>query len=320
MFYPNDFDDFESLPSADERVFSKANGFLQAVLPVVGKAVLGAVAAEGASRLFGSGSSSPGVEKSTMATWAPWQRDLAENQLYPSLRQPADQSRNQMYMQSLAALEEWSKNLAQQPDQSDLNMQMEDFLSERLGGIDYENYFRKTVQDPLLKMFRESVMPDISRRYSQSGFYSTQRGGAEERAREDLMDTIGRGRVSMEMEMQRDQLQAAQLALQYEAENRMKDLQELQQMLSLFSVGQTDDAYGRSIEQQRIDNIMKSLTLQGHENIAEVTEGSPGIAPDIMKLIGRFGGVGVAGSSVGSLGSSVPTAGTGSTTLEGWVG
>lgn len=83
-------------------------------------------------------------------------------------------------------------------------------LSGEAQGID--EYFRKSVQAPLLEQFQEDILPAISRRFS-GNFYGSERRRADQRAQEDVLDTLAQERSSLAYRTKTDALNRIASAL-----------------------------------------------------------------------------------------------------------
>lgn len=76
-------------------------------------------------------------------------------------------------------------------------------LSGEAQGID--EFFRESVRAPLLEDFQEEILPSISRRFS-GNFFGSDRRKADQRAQEDLLDTLAKERASLAFQARRDAL------------------------------------------------------------------------------------------------------------------
>lgn len=115
---------------------------------------------------------------------------------------------------SLAGLENWAAGLTE-PDS--LMAQAEDMLLKYLqqGPEGYQEAYKMGVSDPLKKLFTEDVLPAIGRQHSGTGFWSSERERADEKATEDLENALTTGMGQYYNQYQQNFLQALGLAPQY---------------------------------------------------------------------------------------------------------
>ncbi len=141
----------------------------------------------------------------TLPTLSPEQKKLLNEELIPFLSgidrfQPTSfgqfSDRGTAENLSLQALEGFSESLV-----SGQAGQTAAAGTEALGDIfsagprDIDEFFRQTVQDPLLEQFQEDILPGISRRFSGNSFFDTERASADQRASEELIDSLTRART-----------------------------------------------------------------------------------------------------------------------------
>jgi len=62
------------------------------------------------------------------------------------------------------------------------------------GAPGYEDWYQKTIYDPTMEQFEEETIPGIRAVYAPSGYWSSERVGSEEQAREDVLEKLVRGR------------------------------------------------------------------------------------------------------------------------------
>lgn len=305
-------------------------------------------------RLFGS---PPDTDYRQMPTQTPEQRRLMNESLIPYLEQNPGSHAGSFQSQegnqfsggmtggewaSLDALEQRALN-PQGPSQGQQFLQqsvqggnqpqartqhMERFLNEQPGEID--DYFQKTVANPLMEQFQEDILPQISRRAAGSGnFYGSDRAKADSEATEDLLSTLGRERSRMAFDAresaQNRGLQASQFTSQVESQTEMQNadrqiqaamgeagIDQDRASLELQTIAQNLSAQGIPREQRNqelakqyadflrqegardthIAQILSALGLQAQENIITVEEGSSG-------LLGSFLGGGGASAIMG---------------------
>ncbi len=64
-------------------------------------------------------------------------------------------------------------------------------------GPAFDEFFKTSVQDPLLEDFEETILPRISRRFAPSGFHGSERQQADRFAKEDLLKSLTRSRSEL---------------------------------------------------------------------------------------------------------------------------
>jgi len=104
---------------------------------------------------------------------------------------------------SLAALEERSMQMAMPGANANFDeagntlRSLMDFKGQT---ADTEGFYKTNVEQPLLERFQEEILPQISRGFGGSDFFSTERQGAEGQARGELLESLasGKERVSLD--------------------------------------------------------------------------------------------------------------------------
>jgi hypothetical protein len=187
---------------------------------------------------------------------------------------------------SLTSLEDWAKNVygggvtegGQQSQQSLVDLM-------QMGPQNIDDYFSQTVEKPMMESFQENVRPGINRQYAPSGFWSSQRGEADQRASEELIDTLGRERSRMAFGARESDLNrvlgAAGVAGQQEMGAR-DDLMGLSQM-------------GIQMQQFQTQAMLNALGLRSFENVSTVSPGQTGLFPGMIQSMAD-----PAGSSFGT--------------------
>lgn len=125
---------------------------------------------------------------------------------------------NRLQNTSLAALEEMAM---QQVGGSDSTTKAAKGAVERAASGDFdeagfEQMFKGSIQDPLIKEFREGVVPEITRRYSGNAAFGSDRLNSERMAVGELGERLGGTKADLRFKMQEASkaraLQAAGLA------------------------------------------------------------------------------------------------------------
>lgn len=158
--------------------------------------------------------------------------------------------------------------------------------------VDFEDYFLRTVRDPLLKTFREEIQPGIGRRFGGQ-FYGSERRLAEESAMEDLLDALAQGRTTLAFGTAEAQRNRAIEALGM-APNLMQPFGLGLEALGLprrLETAEREAEYGefqrrRAEEQQRLEMVLRALGVGTVENIATapvVKPGTEGLLPGLIE-------------------------------------
>lgn len=104
---------------------------------------------------------------------------------------------------SLAAIEQMALNFASPEGQQNFGAAgntlraLMDFEGQT---ADTNAFFESNIRDPLLEQFSREILPQISRSFGGSDFFSSERQGAEGLAREDLLESLvaGKERVALD--------------------------------------------------------------------------------------------------------------------------
>lgn len=151
---------------------------------------------------------------------------------------------------------------------------------------DFNDVFTQTVQNPLLETFQEDILPGISSQFA-GNFFSSDRTGIQERALENLGDTLAQERSRLSFQTQESALDRQLQALGLAPGIQQGQLGELTTLLSAGNVPreveqQLTEAerteFNRQQEQQslRINQILAALGLDATENIATAPVVLPG--------------------------------------------
>jgi hypothetical protein len=221
--------------------------------------------------LFGS---SGDVEHEQLPTMSPEQLKLMNEFLLPLLQgDELTQNFAGPAGASLTALEQWAQNVfgggvteGGQAAQGRLT----DIMNQ--GPQDIDNFFTETVQNPLLERFQEDILPGISRKFAPSGFYSSQRLQADQRAQEELIDSLTRSRADIGFRARESDLNRSagigSTLLQNELGTRGQ----------LFNLGQA----GQQSQENRATLMLQALGLRPFENVTTVTPGSTGLLQEMI--------------------------------------
>lgn len=172
----------------------------------------------------------------------------------------------------------------------------------RTGGapVDFEDYYRTSVRDPLMQEFSELVLPELTRRFGSSGAFGSDRKLAEQQATERLTKTLAGARGELAFKTHSDAanrlLQAIGLTSGVESAG-VDDLMKLIQGASLprtIQQARLTSEYGEfqrqeQQKQKRIEQVLAALGIKTRENTAIGVPGSPGLIGGILGAAGKGG-------------------------------
>lgn len=225
--------------------------------------------------LFGS---KPKVSTQSLGTLTPEQEQLFREFLGQLEVTPSTAG---LERTSLAGLEQQAMNLVG-GGPSGAETTADQTLQRQLtqGPAEFDAFFQSAIQDPLVRQFNEEILPQISRKFAPSGFFSSERLRADDRAREDLIQNLvsARAATGFDAFQQAQQNQLTALGLVPGLEGLRFD--ELEQLEALFGVGSGTGS-------QRLGLMLAALGIPMKENIATVSPGSSGFLGGIAGGIGE---------------------------------
>jgi len=202
---------------------------------------------------------------------------------------------------SLGALETLAQSLATGgPGPGATNVAANRAIQETLAdtGTDFNEFFRRTIRDPLVRDFNVDTVPGIGRRFSGS-FFGSDRLRAEGEARDTLIETLGRERARLSFDTSESakdrRLRAAEQAGGVAGGG-------ISNLVDIISGAET----GRQPEKERAEGIrdefvrredaatekagliLDLLGQQHRENIVTVDPGQEGIAGDLLAALGAI--------------------------------
>lgn len=153
------------------------------------------------------------------------------------------------------------------------------------GPQDIDRAFTESIQDPLLQDFEENILPRIGRQFG-GAFFGSERRDADARAREDLVQTLGRERARFGFEARENDLNRTLQALG---------------LLPATATGFADFAgradLGESQRRREVEErnellrlLFGGATTPTLENIATVTPGSTGALTSFLTGLGEGSG------------------------------
>ncbi len=227
---------------------------------------------------------------------------------------------------SLSALEQQAMNLANPEGDiaqtiSGAQTAFQDLLST--GPQDIDDFFTKTVQDPLLQNFERDILPSIGRNFGGTSFFGSERQEADSRAREDLLTTLTRTRASTAFGARENDLnrilgalgitgQVASAGSQTASGILGGGIQGRQLQGEKLRAEYADFVRRTGERDKRIEQILASLGLGTNENIVTpqiFEQGQEGLIGEVIAATGRVG-QGVANQFIGGGsggGTPVPT-------------
>lgn len=222
--------------------------------------------------IFGGSSD---VDYKQMDLWSPGQKRIFEN--LEALLGSGDLLQGNMggpYGASLTALEQWAQTVfgggAVTPAGEQAQTSLVDLMT--MGPQNIDEYFTQTVENPLLESFTEDIRPAINRAYAPSGFWSSQRVSADQRASEDLLDALTRGRTEMAYQARESDLNRILQAAGVGTGTEQGTVGQLMQLGGM----------GNQLQQFQTQAMLSALGLRPFENIATVTPGSTGLLQSML--------------------------------------
>lgn len=180
---------------------------------------------------------------------------------------------------SLQALEERALNLE---SPSPLNDAMQQVLLRAMNPDqavqDTSNYFETNIQAPALRSFQEQVLPQIGRSFGGADFFSSERAGADNQARQELVTALTQSRADIQYKAYEA---AQQRALQAVGLTQAGEQQQFAEEQALYSAGQDatnrqvaqrDKEYGEFVRQQEAKSqerqqLLGAISIPTKENI-----------------------------------------------------
>lgn len=169
----------------------------------------------------------------------------------------------------------------------------------------FNEFFKTTVQDPLVQQFKEEVIPGIGIKFGSNLFSSAQQDFTGKQV-ERLGETLGRERSRLAYEDRnqaiQDSLSAATAGAGIESQRFRDalagDTAAFNELLAAMGVAETERQAILQDEQMRL-NILNSLigaaTGQTVENIAVVNPGTSGLLAPLLQGAGQGAGAALAG-------------------------
>jgi len=223
--------------------------------------------------LFGS---KPKTTTSSLETLTPEQKALFESYLTQLQQTP---STSALQSTSLAGLEQYATNLVGGQGAGGAGgaagSTLQDILTS--GPADFEQYFQEAVYDPAIRQFQEETLPAISRKFAPSGFYSSERLRADERSREDLIQSLTAARAQTGYEAYQSNIENQLAALGLTPEIAGMDLEQLGLLYGIGAEGQN----------QQLALMLAALGIPMKENIVTQTAGSSGFFGGLAGGIGE---------------------------------
>lgn len=171
-------------------------------------------------------------------------------------------------------------------------------------GVD--DFFNANIRDPALESFREEVLPQIGRSFGGSNFFGSERQGADNAARDDLLKHLSRSRADITFRTDQAAKDRAIQAIGLAGEVDSLGRRDSEELLKLFAAGQ--DATGldernvgreftrflaeAGLDDTQIQQLLASINTQAIENVITVTPGSSGILGTLLSAAGAAGGFG----------------------------
>lgn len=157
--------------------------------------------------------------------------------------------------------------------------------SDSMNLDEFNTFFKGAVEDPMIRSFREEVIPELTRRFSGSAAFGSDRRQAEQQAVGRLGDSLASSRADLLFKTQeagRDRaLTAAGIApdLNRLLDNKMSS----EILLSLLSGGSVP----RTARQSNLDRALAILGIEPIENQTVVKPGTTGFLQELGRGFGQ---------------------------------
>lgn len=198
---------------------------------------------------------------------------------------------------SLEALEQRILNQGQNST-SAASAALKDIIAKRGAPVDATDFYSKNIRDPLMQDFREQILPDITRRFSGSAAFGSDRMRAEDVATRNLVTTLERGLSDVQYKSSNDAMarlmQAIGLAPGVEAggTNELLALMSgagLPRAVEQMKLAADYDEWVRAQNKgdQRVNQILAALGVKGFENVVTQTAGRKGLLEGVAPVIAK---------------------------------
>ena len=237
------------------------------------------------STLFGK---APSASTQNLGLLDPAQQQILLETLKPFLEQGLGTARTDI--PDLTSLESTSLEGLEQAALSGRGTETVDasskFLQDLLGGGQglEDEFFKTNVQDPLLESFQDEILPGISRTFA-SDFFSSDRANADERAMEELIQQLVRGKSDVALRGRGQRIEAAGLAPGADAFG----IERLLAFLQAGGVGRENERFGLEQENTRVNQLLQLLGIPTRENVVISTGGKQGLLPSLIQAGGQVG-------------------------------
>jgi len=229
------------------------------------------------------------IEKFTMDTLTPFQKEQL-NALIAKLSGATPRTfggdpnvaMSDLGQISLAGLENRALELSDPNFQTALNKQETDTLMQLL---DFEGqqgnvneFFNTNIRDPALESFQEEVLPSIGREFGGNNFFGSERRTADQRASEELIDSLTRSRADINFQERESSRNRALQALGLSTDRTRAQAEE---RFGIFGAGMEATALDErnisrqfeqflaeaGLEDDQIKMLLASLAIPQFENI-----------------------------------------------------
>lgn len=206
---------------------------------------------------------------------------------------------------SLAALEQLSINAAQ-PQEAPYDQAAIDAMMKALSGnsIATDEYIKTNVEDPATRYFTEELLPNLTRRFSGSNAFGSDRMKAEKNAIRDLSQTVTQTSADIRYKASQDALSNALQALGIiPALTTAKSNAQAQQAATIegilnaqgliqgteqakLTADYQDFLRTQTDKQAKLRAMLELLGIKGFENITTVTPGQSGLLGGLVQGAG----------------------------------
>lgn len=190
---------------------------------------------------------------------------------------------------SLAGLENRALELSDPNFESELSrketetlLKLLDFEGQQQG---VNEFFDVNIRNPALESFREDVLPSIGRDFGGADFFGSERKSTDQRAQEELIDSLIRSRSEINF---RSAEASKNRAIQALGISSGRETARTQEKLGIFGAGMEESALAErnisrqfeqflaeaGLEDAQIKQLLQSLALPQIENIVSVPQGN----------------------------------------------
>jgi len=200
---------------------------------------------------------------------------------------------------SLEALEQ--KIIQQATGGGEGGAALQDVIKNKGAPVNFEDYYRDSIENPTLKTFQEKVLPMLTQRYRGSAGFGSDRMQAERFATEDLTKTLAGSRSELAYKTSSDAASRLMQAIGLEGSLRSSDAQSVLAMLegaglprkleqadltAKYGEFQRQETEKSTQQTKRLEALMAALGLKTQQNSFLGLPGTEGFAkPALLEVV-----------------------------------